>query len=701
MARMTTDTHQHYIPGTHKAGNCVWRSQVRQRDPVGNFGTTKCRLPSFVILLASLLGFGPVWALSADSIRIVAKIDQGTESPTMQLHVGDLVVQPVTHDTDTRIHVQSRSGRTTLCLEEDDKATWLYLGAERSSDTSTIPTSGGRRPSTSLSCKYAPNDDRSILMIVTVVVEGATKETIDRRVTFRVVRSDTATWLPESAPFEQSTETGERSLTLKATLRLHPFDWLEQGINVIRLVPESQQGSVQEIVIDFRMMAGSALSEWSKAATERLSRMREKYWAGPRDANEYLEDAKEYLSDAEKYSGLLSSDDGSVSTILDVQPIERERNEIVAFNEARLAEPEPLINATTAELKDAVSKYSSYMSQFPDGRGSKEASARIRKLSEEASWKCLSAPGKTYRGCDECPVMAVIPAGGFEMGSPWDESGRFPNERQYSVTIPDADGTGDGKTVLSVGIHEVRQSEYAAVLPDTESPSTDDGCWTYEWDSYWKWMERLDRNWSEPGYTVQDDYPVVCVNWHEATTYTMLLNDRTDGGGFRLLSEAEWEYVARAGTTKAFHFRGGSDNLRAGDAHFNFGLSVNKDTKNHDRDEKEQVGVLVRPRLSDSFKQNSFGLYHVHGNVWEWVQDCWRENYSDHGYETGSCDLRVVRGGSWADDEERYLRSAMRGRNDDELRTSFTGFRIAQDLTRDWVVKNSDWSAISGDECRL
>ncbi|MBT7550840.1 MAG: formylglycine-generating enzyme family protein, partial [Gemmatimonadetes bacterium] len=146
------------------------------------------------------------------------------------------------------------------------------------------------------------------------------------------------------------------------------------------------------------------------------------------------------------------------------------------------------------------------------------------------------------------------------------------------------------------------------------------------------------------------------------------------GKTYRLLSEAEWEYVARAGTTTPFHT---GEQISTSQANFDGNYTYNGSSKGEFRDRTVPVG---------SFGANQFGLHDVHGNVVEWVQDCWNGNYkgapSDgSAWTTGDCEDRVLRGGSWLNDPW-ILRSAIRDGYRIDIRINLFGFRVARTLPR-------------------
>ena len=253
----------------------------------------------------------------------------------------------------------------------------------------------------------------------------------------------------------------------------------------------------------------------------------------------------------------------------------------------------------------------------------KTKEAEERRLAEARRKK----PGDTFRDCPECPEMVVVPEGSFMMGS---TSGADDERPVHEVTIA---------RQFAVGVHEVTFAEWDACV-------SDGGCGGYRPD---------DRGWG------RGKRPVMNVSWDDARAYVEWLSGKT-GEAYRLLSESEWEYVARAGTTGPYHF----------------GSSLSSSQANYGGDRRETVPV-------GSYPANAFGLHDVHGNVWEWVEDCWNDSY--HGapsngsaWESGECGRRVLRGGSW-DDDPRFLRSANRDWYSTGYRNYYLGFRVARTLT--------------------
>ena len=248
--------------------------------------------------------------------------------------------------------------------------------------------------------------------------------------------------------------------------------------------------------------------------------------------------------------------------------------------------------------------------------------------------------GKTFRDCATCPAMVVLPAGEFIMGSPEGETGRDDDEGpQRQVTIPNP---------FAVGKYEVTIAQFVEFIEETKHEIGD--CSLIE-----------GRSWNNPGFKQTDNHPAVCVSWHDASTYADWLSTKT-GHGYRLLTEAEWEYAARAGTTTAYHF----------------GRVISSNQAQYASEGTVAVG---------SFAANAFGLHDMHGNVWEWVQDCWHPDYkkapTDGSAWLNFCiqndRFRMLRGGSGAN-EPLLLRSAARGGVSAAFRGNDGGFRVARTL---------------------
>lgn len=244
--------------------------------------------------------------------------------------------------------------------------------------------------------------------------------------------------------------------------------------------------------------------------------------------------------------------------------------------------------------------------------------------------------GETFRDCPSCPEMVVVPAGSFVMGSPRSEEGRDGDEvLQHEVTISQP---------FAVGKHEVTFAEWDTCV-------SAGGCDGYRPD---------DKGWG------RGSRPVIHVTWNEARSYVAWLSRKT-GKEYRLLTEAEWEYAARAKTR----------------TRYSWGDSVGRNRANCRGCGSRWDGRETAP--AGSFAANGFGLHDMSGNVSEWVEDCWHNDYAGAPSDGsawvagGDCGQRVLRGGSWSN-IPWFLRSAIRLRYSVGNRVVTFGFRVARTL---------------------
>jgi len=269
--------------------------------------------------------------------------------------------------------------------------------------------------------------------------------------------------------------------------------------------------------------------------------------------------------------------------------------------------------------------------------------------------------GEVFRDCEGCPQMVVVPAGSFDMGSAVDDPGYHPWEGpQHQVTISNA---------FAVGRFEVTVAQFRLFIEETDLTIAGCRVWLGVGSG---WIDDKARSWDDPLYVQNDNYPVVCVSWNDAQRYVEWLSQRS-GHTYRLLSEAEWEYAARAGSTTRYYW--GND---ASHSRMNFGADREMGGVARGRDQWVHAGPV------GSFPPNQFGLYDMLGNVSEWVSDCRREDYSQAPLDDAAnaeCrfDWRVVRGGSWLSGAD-ITDSANRFWNSARSRVSVQGFRVARDL---------------------
>lgn len=232
---------------------------------------------------------------------------------------------------------------------------------------------------------------------------------------------------------------------------------------------------------------------------------------------------------------------------------------------------------------------------------------------------------------------------------------------------------------FSAGKFEVTRGQYRAFAAATGRSS--DGCFLWAGTEFE--MDRT-KDWRNPGHTQDDAHPAACVSWEDASAYVQWLSRKT-GQAYRLLSEAEWEYAARAGTTTARYW-GDDGNMACGYANladFTTGAQVPGAGNWYIANCNDRYAYTAPV---GSFRANAFGLHDMLGNVEEWTQDCWNGNY--HGAPsdgsaaaTGDCALRAVRGGSW-DDDPVGLRAAYRVGSPTIIRVHRRGFRVATDRVK-------------------
>ena len=250
-------------------------------------------------------------------------------------------------------------------------------------------------------------------------------------------------------------------------------------------------------------------------------------------------------------------------------------------------------------------------------------------------------PKDTFKECQNCPEMVVVPAGAFTMGSPASEEGRSSDESpQHTVTFANPFAVG----------------KFALTFDEWDACVADGGCNGYRPD---------DNGWG------RGRQPVINVTWDDAKAYVAWLAKKT-GKSYRLLTEAEREYAARTGTTTPFWWGSSISTSQANyDGNYTYGNGV----KGEFRGRTVQVG---------SFVPNPWGLYQVHGNIWDWTEDCYHDSYSGApadgaAWTSGDCSRHVRRGGSWYL-YPYYLRSATRTGRPAGDRDIYTGLRVGRTL---------------------
>ena len=344
-------------------------------------------------------------------------------------------------------------------------------------------------------------------------------------------------------------------------------------------------------------------------------------------------------------------------------------------------------DAFWSEIKTLASKeaYEIYIKRYPNGRYVEIAKASIQSLTPVApSYSAQNnsssdanqlRTGMVLKDCPECPTLVVVPAGVFQMGAQPGEEERenVPenlknrSQPQHEVKI---------KSFLA-GINEVTLAQYESFVQATARPHLG-GC--NVWNGI-KFEVDESKDWKNPGFSQAPGHPVVCVTYYDAKAYADWLKQKT-GKEYRLMSESEWEYAARGGWNGS-RFWGENRNLDCTYANSldlqakmtvtGFG-TLNVKNCNDGYSYTSQVGY---------YKANSFGLFDMLGNVFEWTSDCWNATYDGaptdgSTWVAGSCSSSVIRGGGWA---SAVLSVSRRGPVPKSFRSSSVGIRVALSIS--------------------
>jgi formylglycine-generating enzyme required for sulfatase activity/enamine deaminase RidA (YjgF/YER057c/UK114 family) len=278
--------------------------------------------------------------------------------------------------------------------------------------------------------------------------------------------------------------------------------------------------------------------------------------------------------------------------------------------------------------------------------------------------------GSTFRDCPDCPQMVVVPPGRFIMGSPESEPVRDKDEGpQREVVIRNA---------FAISKFEVTRGQFRKFVTETGHQGARN-CSVLTGTK----SERVPaKSWEDTNSPQTDDHPVACISWFDAKAYVGWLARKT-GKPYRLLSEAEWEYAARAGSAAKYSFGDDADqlcgyaNVADDSAREAGGLANWTYVKCRD-------GYGLNTAPVGSFKPNRFGLHDMHGNVWEWVEDCAHETYDGAptdatAWVAGDCRGRVDRGGGYYNNRGTN-RSSERAFFPPTGNSANIGLRLAQTL---------------------
>ena len=286
-------------------------------------------------------------------------------------------------------------------------------------------------------------------------------------------------------------------------------------------------------------------------------------------------------------------------------------------------------------------------------------------------------PGDSFRDCPDCPLMVVVPSGAFDMGAERTSLMRDGSLRPHGpvrrIRI---------KRSFAVARFELTESEYARFAADTgHATASDCGLSAREQAEL---GSRQDNGQGAPNAAL----PVVCVSWRDAEAYVAWLADRT-GKLYRLLSEAEWEYAARAGSGESWPWGATTQDICL---HANvLDQSAIAILQDHPVSRVPNAAVTCDDGAATrapvgQYRANTFGINDMVGNVWEWVADCSVLPYADQPTDGSAmtpraeeCTHRAIRGGSWRSRLERQ-RITFRGRDPEQTRSDIFGFRVARSL---------------------
>jgi len=340
---------------------------------------------------------------------------------------------------------------------------------------------------------------------------------------------------------------------------------------------------------------------------------------------------------------------------------ERLRQQLIARRDAdalKARQAEEEYQRKVAQLK-AEAAYRAEQERHRKEQAARKA-AELAALLPKASSPVADAEGvlrdRFTDGSGVGPDLVLIPTGRFQMGS---------SEHEHRIAVK----AGAQKTWLDRELPAhwigIEQSFALGRYPVTVG----------EWRAFVKatgWQSKMDVDWQQPGFAQDERHPVVCVSWHDAQLYLQWLSERT-GQEYRLPSEAEWEYACRAGSHTAFSF---GDEITPEHANYDGHFTYNDGPKGSSHGGTTRVG---------SYQPNPWGLFDMHGNVWEWTQDTVHDNYlgapiDGSAWEQGGDKARrILRGGAWLY-QPRYLRSALRNGYSALLANDVVGFRVARKL---------------------
>ena len=278
----------------------------------------------------------------------------------------------------------------------------------------------------------------------------------------------------------------------------------------------------------------------------------------------------------------------------------------------------------------------------------------------------VTEAGSVIRDCPTCPSMTVLPTGHFQQGSASSDTDSLSFEKpQHQVVIG---------YPLAMSTNDVTVGDFSEFIAATGRPMQ--GCDTYDGE----WRARRRASWKDPGFAQDATHPVTCASWNDATAYAQWLSEKS-GHRYRLPSASEWEYAARAGgeAVRPWRESGGSDACAAANV-----ADQSAERRYPGWDVFACNDGYVNTAPVGSFKANAFGLNDMLGNVFQWTQDCWHDDYAGAPTDgsaspDGDCSEHELRGGSWFS-SPRYLRASYRNHFPADYRTSSVGIRLVREL---------------------
>jgi len=317
------------------------------------------------------------------------------------------------------------------------------------------------------------------------------------------------------------------------------------------------------------------------------------------------------------------------------------------------------------KTSDRIDELASYLDRFPDSRYSEYVRHRLNAL--------RSHPAITrFRDCIGCPEMVVIPPGSFTMGVSQSEMSRYAIPSSQSLDLHQVKLNHP----FALGEYLVTRKQYAIFVEETGYYDHENGCAALPLRGT-RWEFDTTRSWRDPGFAQADDHPVVCVGWYDAIAYVKWLSGKT-GQNYRLPTEAEWEYAGRAGGNAGHYF---ADE------------TICEFANVRDRSKQQLYsagqffecdGGYANTSPVGSFPPNGFGLYDMLGNARQWVEDCWKNSYTDAPVDGSAregvpCSFRVTRGGSWNSTDRFVYNLGHRSNSPPNWRSEIFGFRVARD----------------------